>query len=482
MSISRNLNLVPEKQLIQYVQNPQLAAAANIPAASALFELQKRTEQSKELANLKARMASMQAPQTIAEKAIQEARAPGIGSIPTNMAPTPPEGISNLAQNENMPQGEPTQTMAEGGLAGLDTGDMYNEKHYANGGIIAFDGGGDVQHFAYGKDVKDKTNPEFYDPTYYKDSQAALVPTRPVPTLDDIIMQQSEADKAYGVDPNYFKTRMSEAEAANKEELDSAKRLSNANILFAMAEKLGTTPGSLLRGLTAAGPAGGKAAVEGMRDEAKIKQLQRLAQDKLKDAQYAQARGDSAAAQKHIEDYKNINTNLEIENAKLETTAGVSRTKNAASLAGKAAQVKSSIYGNALKDFANAFPNGAQETVFHGDPGFFQFVKNNYIKNSQDFIANDKMPVIPTATQLEDMYSQYKTANTKAAANPNAKPAADNTPAIKRPDYIQSIMNKYSDANQAISNQKSTIKNKNTPEELNTPWDLAGTNEDEDSQ
>ena len=92
------------------------------------------------------------------------------------------------------------------------------------------------------------------------------------------------------------------------------------------------------------------------------------------------------------------------------------------------------------------------------------------------------MPVIPTATQLEDMYSQYKTANTKAAANPNAKPAADNTPAIKRPDYIQSIMNKYSDANQAISNQKSTIKNKNTPEELNTPWDLAGTNEDEDSQ
>ncbi len=44
MSIGKNLGLTPQQQLIQYVKNPQLAAAAGVPAASALFELQQRVE------------------------------------------------------------------------------------------------------------------------------------------------------------------------------------------------------------------------------------------------------------------------------------------------------------------------------------------------------------------------------------------------------------------------------------------------------
>jgi hypothetical protein len=453
MSIARNLNLIPQNQLIQYVKNPQLAAAANIPAASALFELQRRTEQEKELANLKAQMATMQAPQTIAAKTIQEAKAPGIAAIPTKASMAPTQGVSQLAQTDTE---MPTENMAEGGVASLDTGDMYNEKHYAGGGIVAFEQGGGVN-----------------DP--YEIVKPGLIPRRKLPTYDDLLMEQAEAEEKFNVQPDYFGKRIKESEAMNKEELDSAKRMSNANILFAMAEKLGSTPGSILRGLTAAGPAGGKAAIEGMQNEAKIKQLQRLAQDKLKDAQYAQARGDAQAAQKHIEDYRNINTNIDIEQAKLTNATNIANAKNAVAGAGNKAKVNASVYGSALKDFANAFPNGAQETVFHGDPGFFQYVKNNYITNAQDFIANNKMPVIPTATQLEDMYSTYKKGVAKPAgdAKANVKPASD-VPAIKRPDYIQSIMNKYSDANQAVSNQQGNIRNKNTQAELDTPWDLAG--------
>jgi hypothetical protein len=38
----------------------------------------------------------------------------------------------------------PVQQMAEGGLADLDVGNMFNEQSYAGGGIVAFDEGGDV--------------------------------------------------------------------------------------------------------------------------------------------------------------------------------------------------------------------------------------------------------------------------------------------------------------------------------------------------
>jgi hypothetical protein len=44
----------------------------------------------------------------------------------------------------------PMEQMAQGGLAELDTGNMYDENNYANGGIVAFDDGGPVQNFEEG--------------------------------------------------------------------------------------------------------------------------------------------------------------------------------------------------------------------------------------------------------------------------------------------------------------------------------------------
>jgi hypothetical protein len=448
MSIGKNLALTPQQQLIQYIRNPQLAAAAGVPAASALFELQQRVEKEKELAALKAQMAATQAPQTIAAQTIQEAKAPGINNIPTRPPMAPTQGVSQLAQNNTE---MPTDTMAEGGVASLDTGDMYNEKHYAGGGIVAFEQGGGVN-----------------DP--YEIAKPGLIPRRKLPTYDDLLMEQAQAEEKFNVEPDYFGKRMKESEAMNKEELDSARRLSNANILFAMSEKLGSTPGSILRGLTAAGPAGGKAAIEGMQNEAKIKQLQRLAQDKLRDAQYAQARGDAQAAKKHIEDYRNINTNIDIEQAKLTSAEGIADRKAKATLEGKTGELNSKIYDKAQKDFAATFPSGSSSGIFRDNPGFIQFVKNVYLKNAENYIRHGTMPEVPTEDQLLTMFNKGKTKAT--SAKPASTLSGEDSPlTATRPKNIQSILDKY---------PATGSRSKNTQEELDVPWDLAGQGLEED--
>jgi hypothetical protein len=83
---------------------------------------------------------------------------------------TQPQGLAGLnpmmadqqrlAMQEVQPSQMPTQEMAEGGLAGLDTGNMYNEQNYATGGIVAFEDGGEVRHYKEG----DYVLPADYDP------------------------------------------------------------------------------------------------------------------------------------------------------------------------------------------------------------------------------------------------------------------------------------------------------------------------------
>ena len=75
---------------------------------------------------------------TVAEKILGASPTPpqgGIASVaPTNIASVAPQtGI-----NQPMPTNMPTQEMAYGGLAELDTNDMYDENSFAGGGIIAF--------------------------------------------------------------------------------------------------------------------------------------------------------------------------------------------------------------------------------------------------------------------------------------------------------------------------------------------------------
>jgi len=55
-----------------------------------------------------------------------------------------PTGLGSLSNTQvaQAPQTAPTQMMAKGGVAGLDTGDMYSADSFAAGGIVAFQEGG----------------------------------------------------------------------------------------------------------------------------------------------------------------------------------------------------------------------------------------------------------------------------------------------------------------------------------------------------
>ena len=114
IKLQNMLRGVPDDALIGYVQNPQ----GQVPSYLALSELQRRKD-------TRAKYEAQQAPESsVAEDLGQEAT----------------QGQGGLA----MLAGQPQQDMAEQGVAGLDTGDMYQEDSFASGGIVAFEQGGKV--------------------------------------------------------------------------------------------------------------------------------------------------------------------------------------------------------------------------------------------------------------------------------------------------------------------------------------------------
>lgn len=107
---------VPDESLIGYVQNPQ----GEVPSYLALSELQRRKD-------MRAKYQADQAPETsVAEDLGQETM-------------SDQSGLAMLA-------GQPQMQMEDQGVAGLDTGDMYDEENFAGGGIVAFEDGGGVKY------------------------------------------------------------------------------------------------------------------------------------------------------------------------------------------------------------------------------------------------------------------------------------------------------------------------------------------------
>ena len=109
---------VPDKTLINYVQNP----TGEVPSYLALSELKRRQD-------MRANYQKEQAPQS---------------SVAEDLTQTPDQsGLAMLAKN---PQpGAPTSQ----GVADLPTGDMYQEQNFATGGIVAFADGGEAGEEEY---------------------------------------------------------------------------------------------------------------------------------------------------------------------------------------------------------------------------------------------------------------------------------------------------------------------------------------------
>jgi len=131
IKIQDQLKNAPDDALVGYVQNP----TGHVPTYLALSELQRR----KEMRN--SYQANKPEEKTVAEDLVQEAQP---------QPQMPQEGVAGLPEAQPMmeamapPPEMPMQQMAQGGIAELDTGDMFDEANYAQGGIVAFADGGDT--------------------------------------------------------------------------------------------------------------------------------------------------------------------------------------------------------------------------------------------------------------------------------------------------------------------------------------------------
>jgi hypothetical protein len=159
------------------------------------------------------------------------------------------------------------------------------------------------------------------------------------------------------------------------------------------------------------------------KNQREINNMYKMADRKSLEAQYAQARGDAAGAQKAINEKENLLLTAQLEEAKLKA---VDRKTDAA-VAGKTSDINSKIYDKAQKDFASTFPSGSASGIFRDNPGFIQFVKNVYLKNAQDYIRSGTMPSVPNESQLLDMFNKGKS-KSAAAVKPASKLSGEDSP------------------------------------------------------
>ena len=416
IKIQNQLKGVPDDTLVGYVQNP----TGQVPTYLALSELQRR----KEMRN--SYQANKPEEKSVAEDLVADAQ-PGIAALPEGQP----------MKQAMAPQPEmPMEQMAQGGLAELDTGNMYDENNYATGGIVAFAKGG---------------SPDEYGVT---------MPI--VPTMDDMYMQTQEAQKAFGVDPDFYKKTLEESKAERLKELQEAKKMDQAQLLLSMGSAFAGTP-TFGKALSVAGERASPIIGAMAKNQREINSMYKMADRKSLEAQYAQARGDAQGAQKAINEKEGLLLTAQLKEAELKSAENVADKKAKATIAGKEGDLNSKIYDKAQKDFASTFPSGAASGVFRSNPGFIQFVKNVYLKNAQDYIRSGTMPPVPTESQLLDMFNK---GTGKAAVKPASKLSGEDSPlAATRPKNIQSILDKYPGTGS---------RSKNTQEELDVPWDLAG--------
>ena len=428
IKIQNQLKGVPDDTLVGYVQNP----TGQVPTYLALSELQRRKEMRSSY------QANKPEDKTVAEDLVEEAQPqPGIAALP--------EGQPMQQAMVQQPQPEmPMEQMAQGGLAELDTGNMYDENSYANGGIVAFAKGG---------------TPDDY---------GVIMPT--VPRMDDLIMQTEEAQKAFGVDPDFYKKTLEESKTERLKELASAKNMDQAQLLLSMGSAFAGTP-TFGKALSVAGERAVPIIGAMGKNQREINNMYKMADRKSLEAQYAQSRGDAAGAQKAINEKENLLLTAQLEEAKLKSAEGIADRKANAALSGKTSDTNLKILDKAQKDFSTSFPNGAQETVFQNNPGFFQYVKNLYIKNAEGYADKRTMPPIPTESQLLDMFNKGKSKSAATVKPASKLSGADSPLAAVRPKNIQSILDKYPGTGS---------RSKNTQEELDVPWDLAGQGLEED--
>lgn len=389
-------------------------------------------------------------------------------------AATHPQGIMGLSNQTRptqsgiaTPQEQPSPQAMNTGVATLPVDEgMYDEQNYAGGGIVSFVKGGPS------KDPYSIDNYQMEEPI--------------IPTADDLYMQTRELKSKF-VPADYYTTEEATIRKEGGEDIAEAKKMGQADVLFALAEGF-QTPGGFIRGATAAGTKARPAVADMNKNVLAAKRLERESLNNLRKAQYAESIGDYKTAA----EYQKLHEQLNFEAKKTNATLGAQLSKAKATLAANNVYKEYDVNTKALKAandmFASSFPAGSEATVFRNNPGFETFVRNFYRNHAEGYIREKKMPTIPNEDQLLTMFNNYKAKMSKPSSKADdAKvketkektssilSGAESPLAITRPAKMDTWLSRYG---------SSRIRNKNTPEELNTDWDSAGPHEpeDEDSQ
>jgi hypothetical protein len=319
--------------------------------------------------NKEASNASMPAPtETVSEqlqnKLAESDQPQGIASLnPSSMMP--PE---MMAQAPQMPQA-PTQMMAEGGVADLNVGDMFNENNYANGGIVAFAAGGSS-----------------YDPY-----AAFRMPIPKVPMRDDLILETEDLKSGF-VDADFYKKRKQELEEQTREDIKESREADKANILFKLAEGFGTTPGSFVRGAVAAGVKAGPAVADMNKNIIAAKRLNRAALNELEQAKYAESVGDYKTAAALKESAKNREFEAEKLNATTGATLKAADIKSNAARAMDPANIRTKALNATIQQFEKIYGQGSYLTSFKQKKTNLMNEFNQMLKTNLDFIREEKLP------------------------------------------------------------------------------------------
>jgi hypothetical protein len=341
IKIQNQLKGVPDDTLVGYVQNP----TGQVPTYLALSELQRR----KEMRN--SYQANKPEDKTVAEDLVEEAQPqPGIAALPEGQP----------MQQAMAPQPEmPMEQMAQGGLAELDIGNMYDENSYANGGIVAFAEGG---------------------PSTNKEALYGIeMPV--VPTYDDLKMDQLRAYEQYGVDPDFYKKTLEESKTERLKDLEESKKMDQAQLLLSMGSAFAGTP-TFGKALSVAGERAAPIVGAMGKNQREINNMYKMADRKSLEAQQAQARGDAQGALKAMEERKNLLLNAQIERAKIGATISKATSTAKRDLHNKARD-------NAQNAMRDQYTGGLAAAPFFGDQAKWDAEVNKKVDKELEFLASE---------------------------------------------------------------------------------------------
>jgi hypothetical protein len=316
--------------------------------------------------------ASMPAPsETVTEqvqnKLAQSDQPQGIASL--NPSPMMPPEM--MAQAPQMPQA-PTEMMAEGGVADLNVGNMFNEANYANGGIVAFAAGDLV-----------------------KDPYAAFrMPVPAIPTADDLLLETQDLKSRF-VDPDFYKKRKQELDDQTREDIKESREADKATVLFKLAEGFGTTPGSFTRGAVAAGVKAGPAVAEMNKNIIAAKRLNRAALNELEQAKYAESVGDFKTAAALKESARTKAFEADKVNATTGATIEAAQIKSAATRSMDPANTRTKALNATIQQFEKIYGQGSYLTSFKQKKTNLMNEFNQMLKNNLNFIREEELPETP---------------------------------------------------------------------------------------